>query len=181
MLLLAVAAGVATAHNEIDKAVANIEDAPGNEYVAYSERRNPTSKKVYKSSKVIIIPGRNHAYCDMLVKAFKKDSKKAVSFEVTSGGNVYVIKFIDGKERRSYIYVRDDGHGNALLTVEYQNASNAPSSNGRRGSADNEFDDDWEWNIFIDDVIYKSLDVCDDTSGDFVSPIVITIPAPEDF
>lgn len=136
----------ADAHRNLDKNIAELEKMPRVEYVAYNERRNPQTKKVYKSSKVIVIPSVQEQRVLDLMKAFRSDSKDAVSFSVTNNGMVYSIEFIDGKERRRYTLVRNDGRGNALLTVEYVNSANIPSNTKAKGHAgmyeDFDFDDE---------------------------------------
>ncbi len=135
----------ATAHNALDKTIKSIEQMPNIEYVAYNERRNPKTKKIYKSSKVIVIPSSQEYLTRQLMTAFKSDSKDAVSFSVTNNGMIYSIEFVKGKEKRRYTLVRNDGRGNSLLTVEYTNSENAPDrprSTGRADNEDYEFDFD---------------------------------------
>lgn len=143
IFLLSLFPVTASAHRSLDKTIGNIEKQSGVEYVAYNERRNPQTKKVYKSSKVIIIPSSHSYLVTELMSSFKSDSKDAVSFTVTQGGMIYTIEFQGGKEQRRYTLVRNDGRGNALLTVEYVNSANAPSrphGTGRADADDPEFD-----------------------------------------
>lgn len=119
------------AHKNLDNVISKIETQKDVQYVACTERRNPTTKRVYKSSKAIVIS--NAKQIEQLIKAFKSDSKDAVLYEIVKNGNVYNIRFVDKQEERRYTLVLNSGYGNrgdALLTVEYYNSANAKAVKG---------------------------------------------------
>lgn len=125
-ITMAIMATAAYAHKNLDSVINKIETGKDVQYVACSERRNPATKRVYKSSKAIVIS--NQKQIEQLIKAFKSDSKDAVLYEIGANGNVYNIRFQDKDEQRSYTLVLNSGYGNrgdALLTVEYYNSTNA--------------------------------------------------------
>lgn len=125
--LMTLAALPALAHSAIDKVIASIEKEPRVEYVAYNERRNPSTRKIYKSTKVIVIKNRN--YIDKIIEAFRKEAGNSVSYEITRD-KVYRIIFMRGSDCRSYTLVKQ-GPEKALLTVELVNDANRPKGGPR--------------------------------------------------
>lgn len=123
LALMAAFALPAAAQQSIDKIIQRFEDGKHKvEYVAYTERRNPKTKKVYKSSKVIIIDDAK--VIAELVKAFKKENERAVNYEVARD-KVFKIEFVNGSDVRCYTLVKQRP-GKAVLTVETVNDKNRP-------------------------------------------------------
>ena len=124
---LVLVSGLASAQASIDKVINEIEKKPNVEYVAYNERRNPVTKKVYKSSKVI--PVKDAKTLNKLVEAFKKEAGNSTSYEITRN-RVYRIIFVKGTDQRAYTLVKQ-GQGTGLLTVEMINDANRPKGGSR--------------------------------------------------
>lgn len=130
-VLMVISSLTALAHKNLDNVISKIETQKDVQYVACTERRNPATKRVYKSSKAIIISNQKHI--EQLIKAFKNDSKDAVLYEIVKNGNVYNIRFQGNNEERKYTLILNSGYGNrgdALLTVEYYNSANAKKVKG---------------------------------------------------
>lgn len=88
----------ASAQSNIEKAVAKIEKAKGVN-VTYTEKRNPKTKKPYKSDKVINISDKN--LIQDLQRAFEKDEPNAV--EITRVNNNFsTLTFIENNVKTEY-------------------------------------------------------------------------------
>lgn len=119
-----------SAQSSIDKAIDAVEKDKTTQYCIFSEKRNPTTQKVYKSSKVLVV--KSQAQVDKLVKAFNHDRGQTVNYEMLPG-RMYVASFQNKSEKREYI-LRRQADGSWLLTVEIVNADNAKRVSGRRVS-----------------------------------------------
>lgn len=140
LMLISCMTFVAAAQNNIDKAIAEIEKDP-NANITCTEKRNPTTKKTYKISKVIRFTDDETA---LKVKdAFIKDSKDAIEY-TRQDGQMYNLIFQEGKCRMEYMLMktshktRQDGKwvytNEWIITVEIKNADNAPTSSQPRSN-----------------------------------------------
>lgn len=157
--IMALAALPAVAQSSIDKIIASIEKEPRVEYVAYNERRNPVTKKVYKSTKVIVVKYRT--YINKLIAAFRKEAKESASYEI-SRDKVYRITFVKGSDCRAYTLVLQGGD-KALLTVEIVNDANRPKAGTRADIFENDLDSEFffELNEGISPIGLTYLDDCE--------------------
>ena len=125
LMLISCMAFVASAQNNIDKAIAEIEKNP-NADITCTEKRNPITKKTYKISKVIRFTGDETA---LKVKdAFIKDSKDAIEY-TRRDGKMYHLIFQEGKCTMEYLLKIESGNkdqGQWLVTVEVKNKDNYP-------------------------------------------------------
>jgi len=121
LLATLLGAPAAAAQSSIDKAIAGVEKDKSSQYVVYSEKRNPATSKIYKSSKVMVV--KSQTQLNRLIKAFGNDREKTVSYEMRPG-RIYVAKFQKNNERREYVLVRQ-ANGSWLLTVEIVIPDNA--------------------------------------------------------
>lgn len=137
LMLISGMAFVASAQNNIDKAIAEIEKNP-NADITCTEKRNPITKKTYKISKVIRFTGDETA---LKVKdAFIKDSKNAIEY-TRRDGKMYHLIFQEGKCTMEYLFRRKSSNMEKwkwLITVEIKNDDNYPSqSRSKRGKKSN--------------------------------------------
>lgn len=116
------------AQSSIDKAIDSVEKDKTTQYCVFSEKRNPTTQKVYKSSKVLVI--KSQTQLDKLLKAFNHDRSQTTNYEMRPG-RLYVATFMKGAEKREYVLVRQSD-GSWLLTVEIVNSENAKQIRGAR-------------------------------------------------
>lgn len=130
LIALLFAAPLIIAQSAIDNAIKALEKDKSTQYVVYSEKRNPTTSKIYKSSKVLVVTSKQQL--KRLIDSFEKEREKTVSFE-KQPGRVYVAKFSKNKERREYVLYRQ-ADGSWLLTVEIVIPENARTARTRRTS-----------------------------------------------
>lgn len=85
-----------SAQSSIDKIVESLEEDKNVENVMYSEQRDPSTKKIIKSSRIIQFSSDKIAA--KLISAFKKEREKAISYKSTNhpSNTVYEIAFNDG-------------------------------------------------------------------------------------
>lgn len=141
LLLLAVGTGSAYAQKRIDNAIKVAEGHNTTKYCAYSERRDPSTRKILRSSKVLVISPKD---AKAVRKAMDQERSKAVACEVVDGGNVYALTFFKDNVRSVYTILLQSNN-TWLLTVEIF----AGSRNGSRSDLDPlcPFDFDLDWNL----------------------------------
>ena len=124
MILSLMSVSAALAQSNIDHAIEKIEKRKTTQYVAYSENRHPTSHKVYRASKVLVVDKKG---ADDFKGALERDRNKSTSLRVTNGRMIEVT-FVSGNKTSCYTLVQQR-NGSWLLTVDIKNLDNAP---GRR-------------------------------------------------
>lgn len=124
-LLIAAPFGGAFAQQSINRVISSIESDTRNpvEYVACNERRNPKNKKIYKSSKVIIL--KNSKQIEQVIAAIKKERVHSTSYEESSN-KVFKIVFSNNSELLCYTLVKQRDN-KAMLTVEIINDKYRPA------------------------------------------------------
>lgn len=117
ILMIAALIGVVTvaAQANINKVVAKIEKDSDTDYVAYNEQRDPSTHKVIRSTKVLVI---NDKMAKMLRDAIERDREKAVSIEM-SKNRYFALRFISGERVTNYTLYQQR-NGKWLLSVEDQ-------------------------------------------------------------
>lgn len=103
-LLLALAiAPIACGQSAITKVVNRLENDPKTEYSVYSEKRDPTTREVVESTKVLIL--KDNSQLKSIENAFNKERPNATEVEISSGPNkVYTLRFVDTKVHRMQAY-----------------------------------------------------------------------------
>lgn len=114
LILLLSAAPALNAQQNINRAIAEAEKASSTNYVVYSEKRDPQTHKVYKSSKVLIV---SKSEANRISKAFQKDREKSTSYELFDYGRGYQLTFTTRSDRTQYTLIRQK-NDKWLLTVE---------------------------------------------------------------
>lgn len=139
LMLISCMTFVASAQNNIDKAIAEIEKDP-NADITCTEKRNPVTKKTYKISKVIRFTEDETA---LKVKdAFIKDSKNAIEY-TRQDGKMYHLIFQEGECKMGYMLmktshkIRSEGKWVYkkiwMITVEIENTEKGlPKSHNKR-------------------------------------------------
>ena len=92
------------AQSAIEKVVKQLESVKEAD-ITYSERRDPSTKKIIKSSRIITF--KSDYYAQRLEEAFEKERENAISS--TRGKNYYLYKFTDGT--RYYFTLDKTGRG----------------------------------------------------------------------
>ncbi len=94
---LMMAPTIALAQSSIDKIVDSLEDDKNVQEVMYTEQRDPSSRKIVKSSRIIQFT--NDKIAAKLISAFKKEREKAISYKANNNpsNTVYELSFNDGK------------------------------------------------------------------------------------
>lgn len=118
---------LASAQNQLAKLVSSIEDSKEVNNVIYTEKRDPSTRKVIKSTRVIIFSDKKLA--KRLIDTIKKEREKAVSYKATNEYNstVYQIEFDDNKGNIArYSLIQDSP---STWTFSVQTFYNAPRGN----------------------------------------------------
>lgn len=114
MLLLVVSGFSANAQKRVVNAVKSVEGHNTTQYCAYSERRDPATRKVQRSSKVLVVSAKD---AKTIRKAMDDERDKAVSVELVDGGRVYSLTFYKNSMYSVYTLVQQRNN-TWLLTVE---------------------------------------------------------------
>ncbi len=114
LLLLIFCTAAAGAQKRVAGAVKTAEGHNTTQYCAYSERRDPATHKVVRSSKVLVVSAKDAA---AIRKAMDADRNNAISCEMVNGGNVYSLTFYKDKMRTVYTLLMQRNN-TWLLTVE---------------------------------------------------------------
>lgn len=132
--LIAIALMPAIAQSSIDAAIHKIESSrtPTKDDV-FSEKRNPKTKRVYKSSRLMVLSA---ADAQVLAKAITSSRTSASEFKCI-GNEVFSIIFEKGTERKRYTLTRDGRKW--LLLVDIVDPANSP---GRGSRTTLDFDND---------------------------------------
>ena len=119
VILIAIVATCATlsasAQSLIESVIAQIEKSKG-VMVTYTEKRDPKTKKPYKSTKIITLSDKN--LIQKLQQALKKDEPNAV--EITRVNNNFsTLKFIENNIKSEYSVSKtvDDGPWDGTWTI----------------------------------------------------------------
>lgn len=111
-----------SAQSIINDVVRSIENRKDVDYVTYTEKRNPSSRKVYESTKIMVITSEKDS--KKLIDAFMDSRSSSYSFEIAGQGKYYKIEFSRNGETSVYTLVKQ--HDRWLLTVKINNKKNRP-------------------------------------------------------
>lgn len=126
ILLVAFAAAPAVhAQQAIDRVIAAIEKDKNTSQDTYSERRNPSNGKIYRSSKILVLTGDQ---MKRVLKSMDDCREHCVRYE-RAGDDVIRIDFSKGTETRRYTLYRDGRRWQ--LMVDIRVPQNAPSGERR--------------------------------------------------
>lgn len=151
---------VTFAQSSIDKVVESLEDDKNVQDVMYSEQRDPSTRKIVKSSRIIKFSSDKIAA--KLISAFKKEREKAISYKATNrpSNSVYELSFNDGKGFTAKYTLVQQGSSRWMLSVSILH-----NRNRKHRSRDVTYNNDCE-NVFSnDDDTFMSL-VVEDYAGD---------------
>lgn len=104
----------ANAQKRVANAVKTVEGHSTTQYCAYSERRDPVTHNVQRSSKVLVVTAND---AKTIRKAMDNDRSKAVSVELVDGGRVYSLTFYKNNFYSVYTLVQQRNN-TWLLTIE---------------------------------------------------------------
>lgn len=119
VIFIAIAAACATlsvsAQSHIESVITQMENSKG-ATVTYTEKRDPKTKKPYKSTKVITISDKN--LIQKLQQALKRDEPNAVEI-IRVNDNFSTLKFIDNGIKSEYSVSKtvDDGPWDGSWTI----------------------------------------------------------------
>lgn len=153
---------MALAQASIDKIVDSLEDDKNVQDVMYSEQRDPSTRKVVKSSRIIQFSSDKIAA--KLISAFKKEREKAISYKATNRpqNTVYELSFNDGKGFTAKYTLVQQGGSSWVLSVSVLHSRNRSRRSQKR------------------DVKYKAeIDDCDDSFNND-SATLLTVVEHED-
>lgn len=114
-----------SAQSKIDAVVSKYENKIQN--ITFSEKRNPKTKKVYKSTRFLVINDENIA--KELTKAFNEERENAIEFNsVANDGQIIHIVFVEDNAKLEYSLISHKaGNGNIWhLSIEKTIAANKP-------------------------------------------------------
>lgn len=121
-IAMAVVSLSSTAQEKIDRVIEKLENTD-KVTVTYTEKRNPKTKKTYKSSKIITFSDATMA--KQLREAMKQESENAIEISQVNKA-IKVLKFGDGNMSKKYTLIES---GNTwTLTVVKQVLSYYPAS-----------------------------------------------------
>lgn len=113
-LILLVGGLSANAQKRVESAVKTAEKHNSTQYCAYSERRDPATRKVQRSSKVLVVTAND---AKSIRKAMDNERDKAISVELVDGGRVYSLTFYKSNIYSVYTLVQQRNN-TWLLTIE---------------------------------------------------------------
>lgn len=118
LALLMLAPLCAIAQGSIDNVVNSLEKSKSVTNEVYSERRDPKTKNVIKSSRVFHFTDNKIA--SRLIEAIKKERNKATSFQMNNRSHnaVYTINFEGGKGLKAKYTLVQHGESVWILSVE---------------------------------------------------------------
>lgn len=109
----------AAAQSSIDAAIAALQKSKSVTDEIFSERRDPNTRAVIRSSRMFNFDDDKMA--EKIKGAMKKERSKAVAFQMktTSGQEVYSISFEDNKKMfTKYVLIRQKHRGGWILSVD---------------------------------------------------------------
>lgn len=111
-----------SAQASINDVVRKIENRKDVDYVTYTEKRNPSSRRVYESTKIIVITSETDS--KKLIQAFMDSRQSSYSFEIGGQGKYYKIEFSRNGETSIYTLVKQRNRW--LLTIKINNSRYKP-------------------------------------------------------
>ncbi len=125
-ILIILAAPVASAQNAINSQLQKLEKYSDVQAVV-SERRNPSSGKIYKVSRVFIFTNAN--YGKALIKAFENSRSNATSYEYRSSNPLMITATFENKnEVRKYCLIKEGKTWTVTANEVYHKAAPKSSS-----------------------------------------------------
>ncbi len=122
-LCLTLISAAGYAQSSIDKIVESLENEKNVQEIMYSEQRDPGTRKLIKSSRLIQFS--NQKILNKLISAFKKEREKATSYTVsnTNKGSVYSIRFNNGKGETAKYDLYQEKDNRWMLSISIINSS----------------------------------------------------------
>ncbi len=171
LLLIAVFPIAGYAQASLEKIVTSLEKDKAAQTVVYSERRDPSSHKIVKSSRVITFSDSKLAA--RIIAAFKKERNKAVKYQASNTQNqaVYSISFDDGKGSTSRYSLIQQNHSSWVFSVSIGHNPHHESDNDSRWVTDDYSLIHWQ-NIGESDIEALAESLVDDIDGEVNQEIV---------
>lgn len=121
-LCLTLISAAGYAQSSIDKIVESLENEKNVQEIMYSEQRDPGTRKLIKSSRLIQFS--NQKILNKLISAFKKEREKATSYTVsnTNKGSVYSIRFNNGKGETAKYDLYQEKDNRWMLSISIINS-----------------------------------------------------------
>lgn len=136
-ILLSLASAIlSAAQSSISKLVNSIEDSKGCD-VIYRENRDPATRKVTYSKRLITF--KNKKLAQRFEEAFRKERENSVEYQSNEdkSASVYKIRFDDNKGHCSQytLVIEGTGHDKCTLSAEIHNAANVSKKSSRHSSS----------------------------------------------
>ena len=119
LLLLTLSTGSLYAQKRVASAVKSAESHNTTQYCAYSERRDPTTHRLQRSSKVLVISPKD---ATTVRQAMDADRNKAAAVEIADAGRVYSVTFVKDNLYSVYTLVQQRNNTWLLTVEEYSTA-----------------------------------------------------------
>lgn len=123
IICLSLTSATGFAQTSIDRIVESLENDKNVQEVMYSERRDPRTHKLLKSSRLIQFS--NEKILNKLIAAFKKEREKAVSYQVSNSSNssVYSLRFDDGNGQTAKYDLYQENGNRWMLSISIYNGN----------------------------------------------------------